>query len=171
MNPQRKPTTVGGKPAPNRQPTNSSQKNPTLDISRQANADQSFYSEADSIGGGGGERVQVAVRCRPMQPHERKNNDQNIVTAQQSTIVMSMPGGKHQQFKFNAVLDENCRQADVFQQCGVHELINSALEGYSATIFAYGQTGSGKTYTMMGKELDIGQENWKPNIEKDGLFL
>jgi Cdc6-like AAA superfamily ATPase len=41
---------------------------------------------------------------------------------------------------------------DVFQKCGVHELIDSALEGYSTTIFAYGQTGSGKTYTMMGNE-------------------
>jgi Cdc6-like AAA superfamily ATPase len=35
-------------------------------------------------------------------------------------------------------------------------MINSALEGYSATIFAYGQTGSGKTYTMMGNEIDLG---------------
>jgi len=31
-------------------------------------------------------------------------------------------------------------------------MIDSALEGYSATIFAYGQTGSGKTYSMSGKE-------------------
>ena len=75
------------------------------------------------------------------------------------------------QFTFNAVLNENCRQAEVFQACGVHELINSALEGYSATIFAYGQTGSGKTYTMMGKEHDIGQAGWKPDMSNDGLFL
>jgi len=34
----------------------------------------------------------------------------------------------------------------------VTELLQSALEGYSATIFAYGQTGSGKTYTMAGIE-------------------
>lgn len=157
MNPQRKPTTTGGKQAPSRQPTNSTQKNPILDNSRQGNADQSFYSDAPSMGGGGGERVQVAVRCRPMQPHERKNNDQNIVTMQSNNqIVMSLPDGKHQQFTFNAALNENTRQSDVFQQCGVHELINSALDGYSATIFAYGQTGSGKTFTMMGKELDIG---------------
>lgn len=53
----------------------------------------------------------------------------------------------------------------------MHELINSALEGYSATIFAYGQTGSGKTFTMMGHEVDIAQDNWKPNMNEDGLFL
>jgi hypothetical protein len=42
-------------------------------------------------------------------------------------------------------------------------LIDSALEGYSATIFAYGQTGSGKTYTMMGKESTIAKDGWLPD--------
>ncbi len=46
--------------------------------------------------------------------------------------------GKGKQFTFNAVLGEKCQQIDVFQMCGVHELINSALDGYAATIFAYG---------------------------------
>jgi len=46
--------------------------------------------------------------------------------------------GKGKQFMFNAVLGEKCQQIDVFQMCGVHELINSALDGYAATIFAYG---------------------------------
>jgi hypothetical protein len=40
------------------------------------------------------------------------------------------------------------------------DLIVSALEGYSATIFAYGQTGSGKTYTMAGNEDKLSQENY-----------
>jgi hypothetical protein len=45
------------------------------------------------------------------------------------------------------VLDEQTNQEQVFNMCGVHELLDSSLEGYSATIFAYGQTGSGKTFT------------------------
>lgn len=72
-------------------------------------------------------------------------------------------------YRFNAVLNETARQSDVFQQCGVHELINSALEGYSATIFAYGQTGSGKTFTMSGVEDKLGREGWTSD-ENDGLF-
>jgi chromosomal replication initiation ATPase DnaA len=52
---------------------------------------------------------------------------------------------------------------EVFSKCGVNELIDSALEGYSATIFAYGQTGSGKTHTMMGKEHSIAKEAWVPD--------
>jgi len=60
-------------------------------------------------------------------------------------------------------------QEDVFEKCGVHELIDAALEGYSATVFAYGQTGSGKTFTMSGVEDKLGKEGWVPD-HKDGLI-
>jgi Cdc6-like AAA superfamily ATPase len=59
---------------------------------------------------------------------------------------------------------------EVFQGCGMSELIDSALEGYATTVFAYGQTGSGKTYTMMGKESQLAKDAWAPD-ENDGLFL
>ena len=50
-------------------------------------------------------------------------------------------------------------------------MIDSALEGYSATIFAYGQTGSGKTYTICGNERELGGDNWTAMAgEHDGLF-
>lgn len=39
----------------------------------------------------------------------------------------------------------------------IQDYIESALNGYSVTIFAYGQTGSGKTYTMAGKEENFHQ--------------
>ena len=84
--------------------------------------------------------------------------------------MINAGGGKGKQYTFNAVIGEKSQQMDVFQMCGVHELINSALDGYAATIFAYGQTGSGKTYTMSGNENDIGKEDWTPGFN-DGLFL
>lgn len=74
------------------------------------------------------------------------------------------------QFRFNAVLPESTSQMEVFQKCGVNELIDSALEGYATTILAYGQTGSGKTFTMMGKENQLARDGWMPD-QNDGLFL
>lgn len=48
-------------------------------------------------------------------------------------------------------------------------MIDSALDGYSATIFAYGQTGSGKTFTMAGKDEKIADEKWSGD-EHDGII-
>ena len=85
--------------------------------------------------------------------------------------MLTLPGQTNKQFTFNAVLNENTRQHDVFSCCSVNDLIDSALDGYSATIFAYGQTGSGKTYTICGNETELGQDNWQPaGNEHDGLF-
>ena len=46
-------------------------------------------------------------------------------------------------FEFDAVLDPSASQVQVFEQSGVKEYCDAALQGYAATVFAYGQTGSG----------------------------
>jgi len=135
----------------------------------------SFYGGDNMNMGGqggmsiGGERVRVAMRVRPMLNHETGRGDENIITIPDNAhVLLSLKAGT-KSFRFNAVLGENIKQSEVFNLCGVHELIDSSLEGYSATIFAYGQTGSGKTYTMSGIEDKIGREGWTSD-ENDGLF-
>ena len=39
--------------------------------------------------------------------------------------------------------------ADVYAN-SCQDIVMSALQGISGTIFMYGQTGAGKTYTMLG---------------------
>ena len=134
----------------------------------QAIANETNYSTSTMLSGG--ERVKVAVRLRPLQPHELSRNDATIVTpADQTHVHLNLKQGV-KQFRFNAVLPEQTTQQEVFQVCAVNELIDSALEGYSATMFAYGQTGSGKTYTMMGREERLASDGWQPD-QNDGLFL
>lgn len=94
----------------------------------------------------------MAVRLRPLVAHELQRNDKKIVTAKDPNHVLINSKSVAKQFRFNQVLPETASQRDVFEHCGVHELIDSSLDGYSSTIFAYGQSGSGKTFTMMGKE-------------------
>ena len=68
----------------------------------------------------GGERVKVALRVRPMMPHEMNRGDENIITAPDTQhVLLSLKSGT-KSFRFNAVLDEKTKQSEVFQQCGVH---------------------------------------------------
>lgn len=50
-------------------------------------------------------------------------------------------------FVFDYVYDQNCTQKKVYETTA-RTVVDSALQGYNATIFAYGQTGTGKTFTM-----------------------
>jgi hypothetical protein len=53
--------------------------------------------------------------------------------------------------RFTSVHDRETTQQEFFERCGILDLIEAALAGYTSTVFAFGQTGSGKTFTMSGK--------------------
>lgn len=62
--------------------------------------------------------------------------------------IMTNPGPySTHSFVFDYVYDQNASQKQVFDTTA-RTVVDSALQGYNATIFAYGQTGTGKTYTM-----------------------
>lgn len=69
-----------------------------------------------------------------------------------------MVRGTTKHYRFNAVLNEDSSQEEVFYRCNIDQILESALDGYSTTFFAYGQTGSGKTFTMAGVEEKLGKE-------------
>ena len=48
------------------------------------------------------------------------------------------------------------RQTDVFEY-SIRSTVDDILNGYNGTVFAYGQTGAGKSYTMMGSDIDDGE--------------
>lgn len=52
-------------------------------------------------------------------------------------------------YVFDHVYDQNSSQMKVYETTA-RSVVDSALQGYNATIFAYGQTGTGKTFTMEG---------------------
>jgi len=53
------------------------------------------------------------------------------------------------QFKYDGCFDSDSTQVDVYERAA-KPIVESALRGYSGTIFAYGPTNSGKTFTMRG---------------------
>ncbi|XP_047336867.1 kinesin-like protein KIN-12F [Impatiens glandulifera] len=86
--------------------------------------------------------VKVVVRIRPENTHER--GDQTVRRASDDVVAIG-----DRNFTFDAVLDSNSKQEDVFNLVGA-PLVKDALAGYNTSVLAYGQTGCGKTYTMWG---------------------
>jgi kinesin family protein 12 len=98
------------------------------------------------------ENIKVAVRIRPIQSAERKDGD--------IACVKASPDGKEVQVKVGPLEASSYRcdqcfpndttQAEFFNECGITELLDSAMKGYRACAFAFGQTGAGKTFTVVG---------------------
>ena len=103
--------------------------------------------------------VQVAVRCRPLNSEEKRENQSSIVTceseAKTATISYGQAGMKTtKSYHFDKVFGVYSRQEEVYESM-VRPIVDEVLKGFNCTIFAYGQTGTGKTHTMEG---DINSE-------------
>jgi kinesin family protein 3/17 len=107
-----------------------------------------------SSGGGGSsnEAITVVVRCRPMNRKETDEKRSNIVDVDPENRSVGLrslnPGEESKYFTFDATYDEKTQQR-IFYDESCFNIIESALEGFNATIFAYGQTGCGKRYVLI----------------------
>ncbi|GMH34236.1 hypothetical protein BSKO_02070 [Bryopsis sp. KO-2023] len=131
--------------------------------------------------------VQVVVRVRPVLGHEKPG----------TTCVSFQPSGQSLQvklvdkhktegklwkrsagahvgsskaFTYDAVMDSNTSQDELYDVCGLRDLACSALEGYPVTIFAFGQTGSGKSHTIIGSRFGTKQAKVDKISKEDGVL-
>jgi hypothetical protein len=96
------------------------------------------------------ENIRIVVRVRP----EEKNDAVSITALNNNSIVQVQSGDlEAQTFRCNQVFRGETTQIEVFNNCGITNLLDSVLNGYRACCFAFGQTGSGKTYTVFGNSL------------------
>jgi hypothetical protein len=116
-----------------------------------------------------GENIKVCLRIRPLNVSEKGRNDTKSLTIMNDTQVLFTSKQLRRNYTFNLVFDETSSQEDIFYHCSINKLIDSAMDGYSVTIFAYGQTGSGKTYTIMGRDDSI-NENILSNDRYSGII-
>ena len=97
--------------------------------------------------------INVVIRVRPLNNSERFANESSVLQFPgNGGIVATSPdkGNVIKSFTFNVVFEPEATQKDVFEHCGVGEMVELALSGYSTTCICYGQTGSGKTHTLSG---------------------
>ena len=129
-------------------------------------------TKSSNAGAGRMERqtnFKVVIRVRPPLPRELNGEvafqnivavderEQQITASENLNAVLDQNGNvlantgpySTHSFVFDHVYDENSSQEKVYETTA-RTVVDSALQGYNATIFAYGQTGTGKTYTMEG---------------------
>ena len=112
--------------------------------------------------------VKVAVRVRPILPHDRDprpvvrvdresakpsvtvvDPDKEFPGLKQNIDYLRVDYIRERSYEFDHVYGPTQPTDTVFQEA-VEPLIGPVLDGQNVTIFAYGQTGSGKTHTMLG---------------------
>ncbi|ETV93939.1 hypothetical protein, variant [Aphanomyces invadans] len=99
-------------------------------------------------GTSGGERIQVAIRARPT-----KHGDASSLTWRSNTLYIQADScDSAASFRCDRFIDSTMTQDEAFAKSGVASLVQSALDGYSCTVFAYGQTGAGKSFTIFGPD-------------------
>lgn len=65
-------------------------------------------------------------------------------------LRVHLENGGARELRFDSVHGSGVDQRAFFHRSGFTNLLDAALDGYTATVFAFGQTGSGKTFTMSG---------------------
>jgi len=93
--------------------------------------------------------MRVVVRARP----QHKDEDNSCAQCQPDGATIAIEAKRGDGFHphtFHAVFGPSCSQDDIFQDSGLTNLIDRAIQGYTCTTFAFGQTGSGKTHTITG---------------------
>lgn len=113
-------------------------------------------------------KFKVAVRVRPLLPHEHTANV-NVVSVSGNTITVVDPfdlkhqragrqmdvihRSREQKFAFDHVFTPH-KVGEIFDLTA-RDIVEDSANGYKGCIFAYGATGSGKTFTMLGKEGEV----------------
>jgi hypothetical protein len=111
---------------------------------------------------GGDENISVCLRIRPFTSDEIARNDKVALTCSDGrtvTVRGKLPDRDDKDiscsYMLTCALTQTCSQSEMFERCGIRDLLDSCVNGYSSTVFAYGQTGSGKTYTIVGPEQQV----------------
>ncbi|EGD76549.1 kinesin family member 12 [Salpingoeca rosetta] len=101
--------------------------------------------------------IRVVVRVRPLNSGELDRGEEDAVYVlddNQTVGVRSEVTESITSYTFHQAQGSQCDQDRFFRNCGIRQLLNAAMEGFSCTAFAYGQTGSGKTHTLTGPDHD-----------------
>jgi hypothetical protein len=104
--------------------------------------------------------IKVVIRIRPLQKHEKSKGEQVVAKSVSNGKEVQLKSGpnKAQIFQCHRCFSRDTTQAELFQQCGIIELLEASLRGARSCAFAFGQTGAGKTHTVVGSAATVDVE-------------
>jgi len=99
--------------------------------------------------------IRVYCRTRPFNQREKDMGAKPVLFFADDKMHLTLRSeeGEEERFAFDTTFNPGTQQ-EVYDE--LHELVQSAFDGYNITVFAYGQTGSGKTFTMYGPKDNLG---------------
>ncbi|XP_042440404.1 kinesin-like protein KIN-8A [Zingiber officinale] len=109
---------------------------------------------------GGGSRINVFVRLRPMAKKEKdagsrccvkivNRKDVYLTEFASETDYLRLKRVRGRHFCFDASFPDSTSQQEVYTTT-TSDLVEGVLQGRNGSVFCYGATGAGKTYTMLG---------------------
>ncbi|XP_078484249.1 kinesin-like protein KIF6 [Ciona intestinalis] len=110
------------------------------------------------------ENINVYCRVRPstddetMEYKARNTNTSNFAELEVENPLQSMTRQSNNaatthKFAFTRIFDQDATQSEIYEATG-RPLVESAFQGFNATLFVYGQTATGKTYTVSGNDVE-----------------
>ena len=93
----------------------------------------------------GTEAIQVVIRIRPMQKHEKSKGDISCCKpiSNNREVQLIVDDDEAQTYKCNYCFAKETTQSEFFHNNSITDLINSSIEGYRACVLSFGQTGAG----------------------------
>ena len=102
------------------------------------------------------ENIKVVVRIRPLNEEELENGEKSVVHSTgdlNNEVQVRLSSLDAHNYRCNRVFPSSQKsQKDFFNQCGLTNLLDSAIGGYRACCFAFGQTGE---YNDLNRGTDV----------------
>nr|XP_018671967.1 kinesin-like protein KIF6 [Ciona intestinalis] len=113
-------------------------------------------------------RVRPAIDDETIEYKARNTNTSNFAELEVENPLQSMTrqsnnAATSHKFAFTRIFDQDATQSEIYEATG-RPLVESAFQGFNATLFVYGQTATGKTYTVSGN--DVERSNRRSVVEK-----
>ena len=99
------------------------------------------------------EAINVVVRIRPTNQTEVAAGETQCVKAtgtDNNEVQVKLGPMDAHVYSCNRCFPPETTQEEFFRECGLINLLDSAIGGYRSTAFAFGQTGAGKTHCIVG---------------------